>query len=185
MQNVLAGIEAAKNVGLLPLKINTVLMGGFNDDEIADFVKLTLHDEIEVRFIELMPVGEASRWAQNHFVANEAVLQKFPDLVPEITNDKSSPAKYFKLPQAKGRVGLINPVSNHFCGACNRLRITADGKIKPCLHANAEIDIRRLLVAGNTLADILTHAILQKPAGHKLNDPEFVPIERNMYQIGG
>ncbi|NLM52045.1 MAG: GTP 3',8-cyclase MoaA [Firmicutes bacterium] len=185
LQDVLDGIAEAKRVGLLPLKINVVLIGGFNDDEITDFVELTLQEEVEIRFIELMPVGEASTWAKTHFLSNETVLEKFPDLVPEITNDKSSPAKYFKLPQSKGRVGLINPISNHFCGACNRLRVTADGKIKPCLHANAEIDIRKLLAAGKTLTDILAAAILQKPAGHKLNDPNFEPIERNMYQIGG
>lgn len=185
LQDVLDGIEEAKRAGLSPLKINVVLIEGFNDDEIADFVELTLREEIEVRFIELMPLGEASNWARKHFLDNESVLRKFPELVPEVVNDQGSPARYFKLPRGKGRVGLINPVSNHFCGACNRLRITADGKIKPCLHSNAEIDIRKLLAAGKTLEDILADAILQKPARHKLNDPKFKPVERNMYQIGG
>lgn len=183
--DVLGGIAAAKKVGLTPIKLNTVLIGGFNDDEIKDFIKLTLDEEIDVRFIELMPLGEASTWSRSHFIPNTIILDRFPELMPILKEDKSSPARYYRLPNGKGRVGLINPISNHFCSSCNRIRITSDGKIKPCLHSNDEINIRTLLKENIELKDILKLAIEAKPKEHMINDYEYQPVIRNMYQIGG
>lgn len=185
IKKVLEGIEEARKVQLTPIKLNTVLIGGFNDDEIEDFVKLTYNEKIDVRFIELMPLGQASTWAKEHFIPNTTVLDRFPQLLPLCKEDKGSPAKYYKLPNGQGRIGLINPISSHFCSSCNRIRITADGKIKPCLHSNYEINIRDLLKQNIKLLDILELAVKSKPKEHTINDNEYEPVLRNMYQIGG
>ncbi|WP_432402236.1 GTP 3',8-cyclase MoaA [Wukongibacter sp. M2B1] len=185
IEDVLEGVKEARKVGLAPIKLNTVLMGGFNDDEINDFVNLTMKENIDVRFIELMPLGQASTWAKENFIPNTTILDRFPELMPLCKDDKGSPAKYYKLPNGKGRVGLINPISNHFCSSCNRIRVTADGKIKPCLHSNYEINIRSLLEESIKLSDILKLAIESKPKEHTINDLEYEPVIRNMYQIGG
>ncbi|QGU94711.1 GTP 3',8-cyclase MoaA [Clostridium bovifaecis] len=185
LQDVLDGIKAAKESGLSPLKFNVVLIKGFNDDEIENFVNLTLENEVDIRFIELMPIGENGDWAQRHFIPNTIVLDKNPDLIPVASKDKSAPAKHYKLPGAKGRVGLINPISSHFCSSCNRIRLTADGKVKPCLHSNEEIDIRSTLRQGGNVLPILTKAIKVKPKQHHMNEEDYTPIAREMVQIGG
>ena len=183
LKDVLEGIEEAKRAGLLPIKINTVLIGGFNDDEIEDFVNLTIDDEVQIRFIELMPIGQASNWARENFISNEEVLKRFPELAPVPREDKSSPAEYYKLPRAKGLVGLINPISHKFCSNCNRIRLTADGKIKPCLHSDQEIDVKEALENGQDLKGIIKEAIKAKPQAHHLHDGE--SIKRDMMSIGG
>lgn len=179
------GVEAAEAAGLLPVKLNTVLIGGFNDDEIPSFVKLTEQRNIDVRFIELMPIGQAGHWAQKHFIPNTEVLRQVPELVPISSDDPSSPARYYQLPGALGRVGLINPISHAFCGSCNRIRLTADGKLKPCLHTEAEIDIKKALADERNLLHLIREAILEKPVQHNLNCDKSKPIERDMYRIGG
>lgn len=183
--DVMSGIDAAEKVGLKPVKLNTVLIGGFNDDEIEDFVNLTTDRDIDVRFIELMPIGQAGHWAKKHFIPNTEILNRAKDLQPIQSNDPSSPAKYYQLPGAKGKVGLINPISHAFCGSCNRIRLTADGKLKPCLHSEEEIDIKEVLKKGDNLQDTIRQAILQKPIEHNLNCQDNKPIERDMYRIGG
>ncbi len=186
LQDVLKGIEAAKECGLMPLKINTVLIGGFNDDEISDFVKLTLNDNIDVRFIELMPIGQAADWNTSKFIPNTIVLDRVKELVPIERSEASSPAMLYKLPGGKGRVGLINPVSHKFCGDCNRIRLTADGKLKPCLHSNQEIDVKPILRDNiGSLEDAIKEAVYAKPQQHGLGEEGCKPIERDMYRIGG
>ncbi len=186
LQDVLAGIEAAKKVGLTPVKLNTVLIGCFNDEEIEDFVKLTIDEPIDVRFIELMPIGQAAGWAKSRFIPNTTVLDKCSDLAPVESIDASSPAKYYRLPNAKGRVGLINPISHGFCADCNRIRLTADGKLKPCLHSDDEIDIKTLMREKNgSLEDAIKEAIYSKPLQHELNQKDSKPIDRDMFRIGG
>lgn len=188
---VLEGIDEALKVGLLPIKINTVLIKDFNEDELQDFIKLTLSENIDVRFIELMPLGQAAGFASEHYLPNAKVLERFKELEPVEAVDKSSPAKYYKLPGAIGRVGLINPISHKFCNNCNRLRLTADGKLKPCLHSDKEIDVRGILRNGElndkyeALKEAVEEAIRTKPEHHTLNDLCSKPIERNMYTIGG
>ena len=183
LQDVLDGIEISRKLGLLPLKINTVLIGGFNDNEIGDFVNLTIKEDIQVRFIELMPIGQASHWARENFLSNKEVLRRFKDLVPIKKEDKSSPAEYYKLPGAKGTVGLINPVSHQFCSNCNRIRLTADGKIKPCLLSDKEIDVKEALKKGEDLEKIIRFAILEKPQQHYLQSGK--STKRDMIRIGG
>ncbi len=185
LSKVLDGINEAIRIGLTPVKLNVVAIGGYNDDEIEDFIQLTKDKPIDVRFIELMPIGEASQWGKDKFISNEYIQSKFSNLI-ELERESSSPAKYYKLPGAKGRVGFINPISNHFCGDCNRLRLTADGKLRPCLHSNNEIDI--LEVARNNpekIYDILKSAILSKPEKHDLHSKDHEESNRNMFQIGG
>ncbi|SCG84545.1 Molybdenum cofactor biosynthesis protein A [Proteiniborus sp. DW1] len=183
LKDVLDGIDVAKSVGLTPIKINTVLIGGFNVNEIEDFVNLTRADEIDVRFIELMPVGEASKWAEENFVSNEVILDKVNTLKSVERLDPSSPAVYYKLPGAKGRVGIINPISCKFCDYCNRVRLTSQGKLKLCLHSNEEIDLKDKLRQGEDIEKIILNAIKQKPEAHHLEDGQY--ITDSMYQIGG
>lgn len=185
LETVMDGIEAAESVGLKPVKLNTVLIGGFNDDEIEDFVNFTTDRSIDVRFIELMPIGQAAHWAKKHFIPNNAIIERVPELVPVQSSDASSPAKYYKLPGALGKVGLINPISHAFCGSCNRIRLTADGKLKPCLHTETEIDIKTVIQQGAGLEETIKAAILHKPVQHQLNDQHSKPVERDMYRIGG
>ncbi len=191
VKDVLEGIEEALKVGLLPIKINTVLSKDFNEDEIGDFIKLTLNENIDVRFIELMPLGQAADFASAHYLPNSVVLDRFKELEPVEAADKSSPAKYYMLPGAKGRVGLINPISHRFCDNCNRIRLTADGKLKPCLHSNMEIDIKGILRnerpenRHEALRKAVEEAIQAKPKHHTLNDLCSKPIDRDMNTIGG
>lgn len=185
LQDVLDGIEAAKEVGLYPLKLNVVLSKGFNDDEVEDFVNLTIENNIDIRFIELMPIGKNGLKAHENFIENTVVLHKNPNLKSVVSKDKSAPAKYYKLEGAKGRIGLINPISSHFCSNCNRLRLTADGKIKPCLHSNEEIDIRTTLRDKGDILSVISKAISVKPKEHHLNEENYTPIDREMFQIGG
>lgn len=191
IKDVLEGIAEALKVGLVPVKVNTVLVKDFNEDEIGDFIKLTIDENIDVRFIELMPLGQAASFALENYLPNTAVLERFKELEPVEADDKSSPAKYYKLPGAKGKVGLINPISRNFCNNCNRMRLTADGKLKPCLHSNKEIDVRGILrdrqidEKDAELQKAVAAAIQAKPEHHTLNDLCNKPIERDMYTIGG
>ena len=183
INKVLSGIENAKNKGIKPIKINTVLIGGFNDDEITDFVNLTRDEDVDVRFIELMPIGEASGFAKSKFISNEEVLKRMPELKSIERDDPSSPATYYKLPGAKGKVGLINPISCKFCTNCNRIRLTATGKLKLCLHSNREIDLGKVLREGGDLEKVIKESILKKEEEHHLETEEY--ITRSMNQIGG
>lgn len=185
LKQVMAGIQAAREVGLTPIKINAVLIGGFNDSEIEAFVELTRKEPVDIRFIELMPIGEASTWSSEHFISNDTVLKRVPALVPEAVRDEKSPARYYTLPGALGRVGLINPISSHFCASCNRLRLTADGKLKPCLNTDAEINLHDVLGRGGCLAEQIQEAIRLKPQHHDILESHFKPVSRNMHQIGG
>lgn len=177
------GLDEARRVGLLPIKINTVLIGGFNDNEILDFIELTRDEDIDVRFIELMPIGESADWAEERFLSNQRVLEVAKDLLPTEKEDPSSPANYYKLPGAKGRVGIINPISCKFCDDCNRVRLTSRGKLKLCLHSNKEIDLRDYLHDEELLKEKILSSIGKKEESHNLEEGDY--ITRNMNQIGG
>lgn len=183
LKDVLEGIEEAKKVGLEPIKLNVVLIGGFNEDEIEDFVKLTLTEYIDVRFIELMPVGQAKEWALNNFISNGKVKEKVSGLKKVVSSDSHSPAIYYKLPNSKGRIGLINPISCKFCDSCNKVRVTSQGKLKLCLHSNEEFDLKKPLRQGKDLKEIIEKIINLKPQSHNLENGNY--INKNMVQIGG
>ena len=135
-----AGLEAALTAGFDKVKINAVLIGGFNDDEIERLANLTMEYPVDMRFIELMPIQNHDEFGQEAYVPYSRVLEKLPEAMP-LSRD-GGVAKLYRLPGAKGNIGLISPVSAHFCGECNRLRLTADGKLKPCLHAADEYNIK-------------------------------------------
>lgn len=183
ISRVLEGIEAAKEAGLTPIKINTVLIGGFNEDEIPKFVDLTNDHKIDVRFIELMPIGEARSFAMDKFIPNRRVLEAVKELEPIPNEDISSPAVYYKLPNALGKVGIINPISCKFCSNCNRVRLTSTGKLKLCLHSNREIDLKEALRNKEDIKKLIEESILTKEEEHHLENKEY--ITRNMNQIGG
>lgn len=179
LSDVLDGIRAAEEAGFQNLKLDTVLIGGFNDDEICDFLALTRQHPWEVRFIELMPMGPCASWDKACFVSADSILKSDPTL-QEIA--PSGVARRYRLPGAPGTVGLISPISHEFCDDCRRIRVTADGKLKGCLHSREELPLRGL--HGKALEDAIRQGILRKPQRHHLSErPSDTP--RNMHQIGG
>lgn len=183
LKDVLNGIEAAKSVGLTPIKINTVLTGGVNDDEIEDLVTWAEKEKIDIRFIELMPIGEAIKLEENHFVSNQLVLDRLPELIQVEKKDISSPSTYYKKPNGNSKIGIINPMSCKFCKYCNRIRLTAQGKLKLCLHSKEEIDLMTSLRKGENIEKIILKSIYNKPEQHYLESGEYVST--NMNEIGG
>lgn len=182
LDSVLEAIDEAIKVGLTPIKINTVLIGGFNDVEIRDLIDLTKKG-IDVRFIELMPIGEAVGFAKEKFISNDIILETVSELEAVEREDISSPATYYKLPGASGKVGIINPISCKFCDNCNRIRLTSTGKLKLCLHSNREIDLKSALRNKQDIKQIIKDSIMTKEESHHLENEEY--ITRNMNQIGG
>jgi cyclic pyranopterin phosphate synthase len=180
LESALKGIYAAKEAGFERLKLNVVLMGGVNDDEIPDLVRFAAEQDMEVRFIELMPIGECSAWDTERFIECSKVLQAVPEL--EETGTQGV-ARIYRIPGKKGSVGLISPMSSHFCPSCNRIRVTADGKLKPCLHSSTEINLRGL--HGQELRDQIVSAMLFKPQRHHLDAGASSDARRNMNAIGG
>ncbi|MCI8991195.1 MAG: GTP 3',8-cyclase MoaA [Eubacterium sp.] len=180
-KEVVAGIRKALQAGLTPVKLNTVLIGGFNIDEIRDFAELTRKGDFEVRFIELMPIGECVKFPKSAFVKGDVVLEQVPELV-EV--GESGVARMFRFADGKGKVGIISPVSQHFCLTCNKIRLTCDGKIKPCLHSSEEILIKGL--HGEELYHTMEEAIFWKPAKHvDLSYGYQSESKRAMNRIGG
>lgn len=161
------------------VKINVVLIGGFNDDEIQDFVNLANKYDLEVRFIELMQIGETANWSKDKFVSNKIVLEKVPKLE---FDGVSGVAKIYKIKGQKGRIGLISPISCSFCEDCNRIRLTSDGKLKPCLHSKDEINLKGL--SGEELEEVFKRGIYEKPEKHHLEDGKSESA-RDMNKIGG
>ena len=180
-EDVAEGIRIAARAGLYPIKINTVLIGGFNDNEIRDFGELTRMGNVEVRFIELMPIGACESFPKHAFIKGDTVLEAIPELVE---TDYSGVARMYQYPDGLGRIGIISAVNQHFCLSCNRIRLTCDGRIKPCLHSREEIPVRGL--HGEALSRALMDAIIHKPAKHvNLTYGYVSETERYMNQIGG
>lgn len=179
---VLDGIRTAEAAGLGPIKLNCVLLGGFNDDEIGDLVELTRSRAMDVRFIELMPIGPGASFPPEAFLKGSAVLERCPSLEP--LPEDGGVARLYRLPDGQGRVGLINPLSCQFCSSCNRLRLTPEGALKPCLHSDREIPVRGL--SGEALRAAVAEAVLEKPRQHgELDAGHASEAGRDMYTIGG
>ena len=178
LADVLHGIKAAEDAGFARLKLNCVLLGGVNDDEIVDFVELTRERPWQVRFIERMPMGACDDYGA--YLPARTVLESCPALT-DCGSD--GVASLYRLPDGKGTVGLITPMSHEFCGACSRIRITADGRLKPCLHSDAEIALRGL--SGAELEQAIRRGILAKPVQHHLNAEGVTETHRMMNEIGG
>ena len=175
LEDTLEGIEAAFAAGLTPVKINVVVMAGINEDELPDFAAKTVTEGWHVRFIEHMPVNGEDSGTARLVSVNEMKkrIESLGQLEPYKVDVGNGPAKYFRLPEATGTIGFITPVTEHFCINCNRLRLTADGKLRPCLLSEDEIDLKQALRSGASAAelkDLLQQAIARKPKGHRLAD---------------
>ena len=179
IEDAVAGLKAALD-NFETVKINAVLIGGINEPEIRQMVYITKDAPVELRFIELMPIGECAHWPRERFLENSAVLEAVPELEPCGT---SGVARIFSLPNARGRVGLISPLSSHFCPECNRIRITPDGRLKPCLHSAQEIELRGF--HGAELDAKLREGICAKPMRHHLSPASPSESLRGMSRIGG
>ncbi len=186
------GIDRAEELGFFPLKLNMVPVKGLNDDEIADFARLTLGRRLHVRFIEFMPIGSKDRWSRDSCVPSEEVRsiieREFGALVPVSSGNSGGPSSNFTVPGAKGVIGFISPITRHFCDSCRRLRLTADGKIRPCLLSDTEIDIKSPLRGGcddRELERLLRLSLEIKPERHYINETSDTCFQRTMSKIGG
>ncbi|MDI6890184.1 MAG: GTP 3',8-cyclase MoaA [Thermodesulfovibrionales bacterium] len=199
INSVLRGIEAAEKAGLRPIKINMVPIRGLNSDEIGEFAKMTLKVPYQVRFIEFMPFGTEDMWRPEKFISADeikSIAERIGPLTPAKLG-KSGPARYFRFDGASGVVGFISPLSNHFCGECNRLRLTADGKLRPCLFSETEIDLKPALRGGapdDEIRRLIKLSIEVKPEGHniRIQNTELRSLIKNkddrrrqMSRIGG
>ena len=194
LEDVLAGMEAAQRAGLEPIKVNTVVIRGMNDDEVVDLARKTLEAGWNVRFIELMPVGNGGlvddRWRERVVTAQEIrgrIEAALGELEPAKVSAGGGPARTYRLPGAQGTLGFITPISEHFCYRCNRLRLTADGQLRPCLLSDQEIDLRAPLRQGagvEQIKELLLKGIERKPMRHHLDECER-PVDRVMSEIGG
>ena len=180
--------EAAQAAGLGPVKLNVVVMRGMNDDEIVDFARLTLEHPWHVRFIELMPVGDLRELTDEHVVPSTEVLQRIAELgalePAEGPARGNGPAAYYRLPGAAGSVGVITPMTHTYCGSCNRVRLTADGRLRTCLFGDHEVDLRTPLRAGEPLEPHFRRALAEKPLEHALLQRRVGGL-RALSQVGG
>lgn len=188
-QEVMNGIESAIDVGFDPIKINVVVVKGINDDEIIDFVEMTKDKPLCVRFIELMPFGKIG-WQEEKYMSTDEIKKQIEEkyIIEDIKNDNSEPAREFSINDHKGRIGFISPLSHSFCEYCNRLRLTADGRLLPCLMNDAEIDIKTPMRDGasdDELKAIILSAMQMKPEGHSICGENYENINRTMSRVGG
>lgn len=187
---VLRGIVAAERAGLIPIKINMVPIRGFNDDEIEEFARITLTSPSHVRFIEFMPIGAKDIWSNEKYIPTDeikSIVERIGPLTP-VRARKSGPARYFRFEGATGVVGFVSAITHHFCGDCNRLRLTADGKLRPCLFSETEIDLKSPLRSGASDEEIerlLKLSIDVKPEGHNISNRTDLKFLRPMSRIGG
>lgn len=193
MDKLWAGIEAAEEAGLTPIKINCVVAKGYNDEDVVDLARLTLENDWHVRFIELMPLGGGpeAQFAIDRLVTGDETKARIEAALGELIHvpgdNPADESENFRLPAARGVVGFISPVSNPYCGTCNRMRLTADGKFHLCLLHDDEIDVKQTIRNGGSIDDvqvILARAVHEKPTGHALHEG-ISTLERNMFQIGG
>lgn len=182
-----AALVAAEAAGLGPLKINVVVMRGVNDDEVVDFARLTLDHPWHVRFIELMPVGDLRDVTEAHVVPSEEVLRRIATLgplTPTAGPKGNGPAAYYTLDGARGTVGVITPMTHTYCGSCNRVRLTADGRLRTCLYGDHEVDLRTPLRAGEPLEPLFRRALENKPKEHFLLERRVGGL-RALSEVGG
>ncbi len=193
LSRVLEGIDEALALGFDPVKINAVVMRGVNLDEVDRLAALSIQRPLEVRFIEFMPVGHDSSWDKGKLVEvaeiKSIVTSHFGRLIPVASGPLSGPARLFKVPGAQGKVGFISPMSDHFCQQCNRVRITADGRLRLCLFSDDELDLKRVLrdpqVSDEELKRFLAGAVGMKPQGLDGHHGEAAGCQRIMSTIGG
>ncbi|MEA3348951.1 MAG: GTP 3',8-cyclase MoaA [Pseudomonadota bacterium] len=188
---VRAGIDTALAVGFDPVKVNVVVMRGVNDDELLDFAALTLNSPLHIRFIEYMPIGVSSTWSGDKVVTGAQMLARISENLGElepVVAESGGPARLYRLPEALGKIGVITAMSNHFCATCNRIRITADGRLRPCLLSDNEFDLKKVLRADGNPLDIVglvRQAVSEKSSEHGMSCNAERKCTRLMSTIGG
>lgn len=192
LDKVLAGIKAAKDAGLEPIKINAVVVRGHNEDEVADFAAFAREHDVKMRFIEYMPLDSGHDWSRSDVVSGkeirERIEERFPLAKVEVARGSDTSSRYRFADGAPGEIGIIAPVSEPFCGACSRIRLTADGQIRTCLFSTVEHSLRDVIRSGASRAGIIDYiesVVLKKEPRHFINDPGFVTPSRTMSFIGG
>jgi GTP 3',8-cyclase len=188
--HVLAGIRAAGRAGLWPLKVNCVLMRGFNEDQIIPFGMFAREEDVILRFIEFMPLEEGRTWAPSTVVTLDEILARMAEYRPlvEIPRGRSETARRYRFDDGIGEIGIIAPVSHPFCGHCSRIRITSDGKIRTCLFSIWDHDLHAQMRRGASdeeVADFIRAVVEKKEERHHIGEPDFVPASRTMVHIGG
>jgi cyclic pyranopterin phosphate synthase len=189
-EQVLAGVRVAQRAGLNPVKINCVLLRGFNDDQIAAFGRFAREQGVVVRFIEFMPLEEDRVWSPEIVVALDEILRRMSEFIPlrEVEHGGSETARRYVFEDGVGEIGIIAPVSHPFCGHCSRVRVTSDGKIRTCLFSVREHDLAALMDRGASdeeMTEFIRGVVDQKEARHHIGEPGFVPASRTMVHIGG
>jgi GTP 3',8-cyclase len=191
LAEVLASIALARDLGFKPIKVNGVIIRGLNDHEIEALAEFARKEDLSFRFIEFMPLDSARAWLKEMVVSGGEMLERLRarfELQPVVSDNVSATAKRFAFPDGRGEIGIIAPVSEPFCGHCNRLRLTADGKVRTCLFSVQEHDLRSRLRGGDSdeaLAEWLRGVVWQKEARHHIGEADFVPASRSMSCIGG
>jgi cyclic pyranopterin phosphate synthase len=192
LDKVLAGIAAAKAAGLEPIKINAVIVRGHNENEVADFAAFAREHDVKMRFIEFMPLDSGHEWSRTDVVSGkeirERINERFPLVNVDVARGSETSARYRFADGAPGEIGIIAPVTEPFCGACSRIRLTADGQIRTCLFSTVEHSLRDVVRSGASRAEIVEYiesVIVKKEPRHFINDPGFVTPSRTMSFIGG
>jgi GTP 3',8-cyclase len=188
--SVRAGIREAKRIGLKPVKVNCVLLRGFNEDQIVAFGKFAREEDVVVRFIEFMPLEEDRVWSPEVVVTLDEILRRMTEFMPlqEIEHARSETARRYRFADGIGEIGIIAPVSHPFCGHCSRIRLTSDGKIRTCLFSVLEHDLYQRMRIGaddEELAEYIRQVVMKKEARHHIGEPDFIPASRTMVHIGG
>jgi cyclic pyranopterin phosphate synthase len=188
--NVLAGIRAAQRAGLEPVKVNCVLLRGFNEDQIIPFGKFAREEGVVLRFIEFMPLEEDRVWSPDVVVTLDEIVERMSEYLPliEIPHARSETARRYRFEDGLGEIGIIAPVSHPFCGHCSRIRVTSDGKIRTCLFSARDHDLHAQMRRGATDADLeafIREVVQHKEERHHIGEPDFVPASRTMVHIGG
>jgi len=192
LDRVLAGIAAAKQSGLEPIKINAVIVRGHNEDEVADFAAFAREHDVKMRFIEFMPLDSGHDWSRNDVVSgreiHERINREFPLTPIDFERGSETSSRYRFADGAPGEIGIIAPVTEPFCGACSRIRLTADGQIRTCLFSTVEHSLRDVIRTGATrdeIVDFIESVVMKKEPRHYINEPQFVAPSRSMSFIGG
>lgn len=190
VHGVIEGIRAAGEAGLSPVKINMVPIRGVNDGEIEGFAQLTMRTTYHVRFIELMPVGSGSFWSREKCVPVDEMIRRVSAMAPLLPVDSSDsgPARNFRFAGGRGLLGFISPISHRFCASCNRLRLTSNGKIRPCLFSGVEVDLRwalRSKASDRDIQGLFKRAVTMKPRGHSIESGNRLDLPQAMSRVGG
>jgi len=192
LDKVLAGINAAKKAGLEPIKINAVIVRGHNEDEVADFAAFAREHDVKMRYIEFMPLDSGHDWSRTDVVSGkeirERIEERFPLTKINVARGSDTSSRYRFADGAPGEIGIIAPVTEAFCGACSRIRLTADGQIRTCLFSTVEHSLRDVIRSGvsrDEVVDYIRSVVMKKEPRHFINDPGFVTPSRTMSFIGG